>query len=84
MQWSLYVNLVEKFNNLSAFRELCKTDEFSITREEIEVLLDTAIYLLQKKNNAKIAIEIIRKRMTGESTKFLLREARQELKWSAH
>ena len=77
--WYTYVKFLEKFNNLSGFRELCKTDEFSITKEGIEVLLDTAIYLLQKKNNAKVAIGIIQKRMTGESTKFLLKEAGQEL-----
>ncbi len=72
--WYIYVSLIEKFNNLSAFRELCKTDE-----NDIEVLLDAAIYLLKKKVTTELATEIVQKRGKGESTEVLLKEVCQKL-----
>ena len=77
--WCAYVNLLEKFNNLPAFRELCKTDQYGITEEGIEVLFETAIYLLKKTSDEVLATRIIQKRLTGESTKSLLGEACQKL-----
>ena len=77
--WCAYVNLLEKFNNLSAFRELCKTDQYGITEKGIEVLFETAIYLLKKTGAEALATRIIQKQLTGESTKSLLGEACQKL-----
>ena len=77
--WYTYVNLLAKFNNFPAFRELCKTDQYSITEKGIEVLFDTAIYLLKKIGTEALATTIIQKRLTGESTKSLLGEVCQKL-----
>ncbi len=77
--WYVYISLVEKFNNLSAFRELCRKDENDVTENEITVLLDAAIHLLKKKVTTELATEIIQKRMKGESTKSLLKEVCQKL-----
>ena len=77
--WYTYVNLLEKFNNLPAFCKLCKTDEYNNTEEGIEILLDTAIYLLQKKGDEALATEITQKQLKGESIKSLLGEACQKL-----
>lgn len=77
--WDVYVNLLAKFNNLPAFRELCKTDKYDIGDEVLKVLLDTAMYLLQKTGAAELAIGIIQKRLAGESAKSLLGEACQQL-----
>ena len=77
--WCVYVDLLDRFNNLPAFRELCKTDEYGIAEEAIEILLDTASYLLKKRSFEALAIEIIQKRIKGESAKPLLEEAVQEL-----
>ena len=77
--WCTYVNLLEKFNNLPAFRKLCKTDQYGITEEGIEVLFETAIYLLKKTDAEALARKIIQKRLTGESTKSLLEEMCQKL-----
>ena len=77
--WYIYVNLLEKFNNLPVFRELCKIDKYDIKEAEIGILLDTAIYLLQKTGSKSSATEIIQKRRTEEVTKPLLEEARQKL-----
>ena len=77
--WYVYVNLLQKFNNIPAFRELCKTDKYDIEGNGIEVLFETAIYLLQKKDAEELATELIQKRLTGESTKSLLGEACQKL-----
>ena len=77
--WYAYVNLLEKFNNLPAFRELCKTDKYDVEDEEIEVLLETAIYLLQKIGDETLAAEIMPRWLTGESIKSLLGEACQKL-----
>ena len=77
--WSVYVNLLERFNNLPAFRELCKTDKYDIEEKGIEVLLETSIYLLKKTGTEALATGIIQKWLTGESTESLLRETCQEL-----
>ena len=61
--WYVYVNLVEKFNNLFAFRELCRKDENDVRENEIAVLLDAAIYLLKRKVTTELAIEVIQKRI---------------------
>ena len=76
--WNVYVNLIEKFNNLSAFRELCKPDRYIMEEEEIRVLLEAAIYLL-KKNDEALALEIMQKWLTGESENSLLTEACEKL-----
>ena len=75
--WYVYVGLVEKFKNFPAFCSLCKQDD--IKDDEIESLLDTAIYLLKKTGAEASATEIIQKRLTGESAKGLLAEACQKL-----
>ncbi|MDE0012290.1 MAG: tetratricopeptide repeat protein [Candidatus Poribacteria bacterium] len=77
--WYVYVSLIEKFNNLSAFRELCKKDENDVVEDEIEVLLDAAIYLLKKKIAAEFAIEIVQRQIKGESAESLLKEVCQKL-----
>lgn len=77
--WYVYINLLEKFCNLPAFRELCKTDKYDIEKEEIEVLLETAIYLLKRTGVPKVAAKIMQKRIAGTSTKSLLREACENL-----
>ncbi len=77
--WYSYVNLVEKFNNLPAFRELCKKDKNNVAENEIEVLLDAAIYLFKKKGTAELATEIVEKRMKSKPGESLLREVCQKL-----
>ena len=77
--WYVYISLVEKFNTLSAFRELCKKDNNGVTENEIAVLLDAAIYLLKKKVNTELAIEVIQKRMKGAPIESLLKEVCQKL-----
>ena len=77
--WCVYVNLLGKFNNLPAFRELCKTDQYGITEKGVEILFETAVYLLNKIGAEALSKEIIQKRLTGESTKSLLEEACQKL-----
>ena len=77
--WYVYINLLEKFRNLPAFRELCKTDKYDIEKEEIEILLETAIYLLKRIGVPKVAAKIIQKRIAGTSTKSLLSEACENL-----
>lgn len=77
--WSIYVNLMSEFNNLPAFRERCKTDTYKLTEEEIQVLLETAIYLLKRTGAEVLAREIIRKWIVGEVSKSLLSEACQRL-----
>lgn len=77
--WYVYINLLEKFCNLPAFRELCKTDKYDIEKEEIEVLLETAIYLLKRTGVPKVAAKIMQKRIAGTSTKSLLSEACENL-----
>ena len=77
--WYTYVKLLERFNNLPALRELCETDKYNTTEGEVKVLLETAIYLLKKTGAEVLATEIIRKWLTGSSTKSLLGEACQKL-----
>ena len=77
--WYVYVNLVEKFNNLFAFRELCRKDDNDVTENEIAVLLDAAIYLLKRKVTTELAIEVIQKRMKGKPIESLLKEVCQKL-----
>lgn len=77
--WRVYANLLEKFRNLPAFRELCKTDKYARETEEIEVLLETAIYLLKRMGAAKVATDIIRKWTAGTSPKSLLSQACENL-----
>lgn len=76
--WYAYISLVEKFNNLSVFRELCRKDENDVTENEIAVLLDAAIYLLKKRVSTELAIEVIQKRMKGEQQESLLKEVSQK------
>ena len=77
--WYIYVSLVEKFNNLLAFRELCKKDENVVAKGEIEALLDAAIYLFKKKGTTELATEIVKKRIKGEPTESLLKGVNQKL-----
>ena len=77
--WYIYVNLVEKFNNLSAFRELCRKGENDVAENEIAVLLDAATYLLKRKVTTELAIEVIQKRMKDELGESLLKEVCQKL-----
>ena len=77
--WYIYVRLIEKFNNLSAFRELCKKDENDVTENEVEVLLDAAIYLFKKKVTTELAIEIVQRRIKDGTTESLLREVCEKL-----
>ena len=76
--WNVYVSLIEKFNNLSAFCELCKSDQHVIKEEETQVLLEAAIHLL-KKNDEALASEIMQKWLTGESENSLLTEVCERL-----
>ena len=77
MIWYTYVGLLEKFKSLPDFRALCGQD--GIKDDEIEVLLDTAIYLLKKTETEALATGIIQKRLIGESAECLLVEACQKL-----
>lgn len=77
--WYVYISLIEKFSNLSAFRELCRKNENDVRENEIAVLLDAAIYLLKRKVTTELAIEIIQKRMKGEPIGALLKEICQKL-----
>ena len=77
--WYVYISLIEKFSNLSAFRELCRRHENDVTKNEIAVLLDAAIYLLKKKVTTELAIEVIQKRIKGEPIGALLKEVYQKL-----
>lgn len=77
--WYIYISLVEKFNNLPAFRELCKNDENDIVKNEIEMLLDAAIYLFKRKVTTELAAEIVQKRIKGEPAYSLLKEVCQKL-----
>ena len=77
--WYVYVDLLQIFNNLPAFRELCKKDKDDIQEGEIEILLDTAIYLLKKTDAEAVATEIMQNRVKGEPIKSLLEEACQKL-----
>ena len=77
--WCTYVNLLEKFKNLAAFRELCKTDQYGITEKGIEILFETAVYLLKKTGSKALATNMIQKQLTGESIKSLLGEVCQKL-----
>ena len=77
--WYVYVNLVKKFNNLSAFRELCRKDENGVPENEIAVLLEAAIYLLKRKVTTELAIEVILKKIKGEPVESLLKEVSQKL-----
>ena len=70
---------VEKFNNLSDFRELCRKGENDVTENEIAVLLDAAIYLLKRKGTTELVVEVIQKRMKGEPGESLLKEVCQKL-----
>ena len=77
--WYVYISLVEKFSSLSAFRELCRKYGNDVTKNEIAVLLDAAIYLLKRKVTTELAIEIIQKWMKGEPVGSLLKEVYQKL-----
>ena len=73
--WYVYVNLLLRFNNLSAFREVCKTAKESVKEEGVKVLLETALYLLTKQNETDRATRILQRWMIGESEESLLDEA---------
>ena len=75
--WYAYVGLLEKFKSLPAFRARCGRDD--IKDDEIEILFDTAVYLLKKTGTAALATGIIQKRLIGESAECLLVEACQKL-----
>ena len=76
--WAIYANLMATFNNHSAFRERCRNDDF-VVEENLDILLDTAIYLLYKAGNEASVSYVIQKRQEEESTKSLLVEACQFL-----
>ena len=75
--WCVFVKFLEKFNNLPAFCDLCAIED--INDDEIELLLDTAIYLLKRKNRETFAIEIVQKWLADESPRVLLERACQKL-----
>lgn len=77
--WYVYLKLLEKFSNFPAFRELCKTDKYDVEGEEIEVLWETAVYLLKQTGAEAVAGEIIQKRIAGTSMRSLLSEACEKL-----
>ena len=77
--WYIYVNLIEKFNSLSVFRELCQKVNNEVAENEINVLLDAALYLFKRKVTTELAIEILQKRIKGESAESLLKEVSQKL-----
>lgn len=77
--WNVYVNLLGKFKDLSVFRALCDSEQYTIGEKEIKDLLEAAIYLL-KKNTETLATEITQKWLTGEESAIsLLAEASQKL-----
>ena len=75
--WYAYVRLLERFKDMPAFRDLCELED--IADEEIEVLLESAIYLLKKTESQVLVTEILEKMSTGKKAKFLLEEACQKL-----
>ena len=77
--WFVYVNLLERFNNLPIFCELCNVEEYDIGEEEIKVLLETAIYLLKKTGAETLAVESVKKWISGEPPESLLDEVCQKL-----
>ena len=76
--WVIYANLMGTFNNTSAFREYCKNDVL-VDEENLNILLDTAIYLLNNTVNEASARNIIQKRLEVASSKPLLEQACQLL-----
>ena len=75
--WFVYVKLLKRFNNLPLFSGLCERN--NIEDDEIDLLLDTAIYLLKKTDKGTLATEIVQKCLTGKTSKTLLEEACQNL-----
>lgn len=77
--WFVYVNLLKRFKNLPVFCELCNMKEHNIGEEEIKFLLETAIYLLKKTGAETLAVEFVKKWISGELPKSLLHEVCQKL-----
>ncbi len=75
--WLIYIDLLERFNNFPAFRELCQMDNIKDTA--IEDLLETTIYFLKKTGAEALAAEFMHRRLTEESPVSLLKEASQKL-----
>ena len=73
--WYIYANLLGQFNNLTAFRNLCEADGSGIAEGRIEVLLESAIFLLTKKDKKEQAVNILRRWLNGEYEKSLLDDA---------
>ena len=75
--WYAYIGLLERFKDFSAFRTLCELED--VEDDEVEILLESAIYLLKKTGSGTFGTEILQKRAEGKSAKFLLGEICQKL-----
>ncbi len=77
--WYIYIDLIDKFNNQSDFREFCKKEMDDVAKDEIEILLDTAIYLFKNKVATELALETVQNKIKGEPSESLLKGVCQAL-----
>ncbi len=77
--WYIYIDLIDKFNNQSDFREFCKKEMDDVAKDEIEILLDTAIYLFKNKVATELALETVQNKIKGEPSESLLKGVCQTL-----
>ncbi|GAK57061.1 cold-shock protein, DNA-binding [Candidatus Vecturithrix granuli] len=77
--WYLYVKLLKKFDNYLGLLNLIEKAERSFSEEEINILLETGIYLLKVNNNQETAIKLIHDWSESQEPKYLILEAFKQL-----
>ncbi|NER32488.1 MAG: tetratricopeptide repeat protein [Oscillatoria sp. SIO1A7] len=76
--WYVYVRLLKKFTNYPALRELCRAErEFS--EGDLELLLETGIYLLKAAGEEPQAIQVARQWNEGQPLQSLAQETFESL-----
>ncbi|HWP47020.1 MAG TPA: tetratricopeptide repeat protein [Candidatus Limnocylindrales bacterium] len=73
--WYVYIGLIKKFSNYPTIRDIAQRRSTSVSEKEIELLLETGIYLLLASGNKPFATDIVQRWIKGGAPQDLIPDA---------
>ncbi len=73
--WYVYIGLVRKFSDYQAIKDIVEKRYLSVSEKEIEILLETGIYLLLVTGHKPFATNVAQRWVQGDALQDLILEA---------
>jgi len=74
LAWFVYIGLVRKFSDYQTLRDIAQRRSTSASEKEIELLLETGIYLILTTGNKSFATDIVQRWVKGDEPRGLIQE----------